>query len=321
MRPALIFFVSWTMVTISSTCLWATEPTSIVFAAASLTDALEDVSAAWEKAGHPKLRLSFGSSSLLARQIEQGAPANLFASADQKWMDYLSQAGLIVAETRTNLLSNDLVLVVPKDRPRIVMIGPDMDLIDLLGVDGRLAVADPAHVPAGIYTRQALTKLGVWSKLGSRLARAEDVRGALVMVERGEAPAGVVYYTDAAASSGVFVAGTFANESHDPITYPFAITRAGDGEESRALLAFLTGPVAREIFARRKFLAVGEAEAEGTALVQRFRDANVSHDGRLTIDQARAARLRKVVQNFDVIDKEHKGYVTLDEVEAWRAKR
>jgi molybdate transport system substrate-binding protein len=230
---------------------WAQQLT--VFAAASLTDAMKDISAAWEKQGHPALRLSFASSSTLARQIEQGAPANLFASADEKWMDYLAKANAIVPDTRKDLLSNQLVLVVPKDRSRKVTIGPDLDLAALLGPNGRIATGDPAHVPVGIYAKQALTKLGLWAKVEPRLARAEDVRGALLLVERGEAPAGIVYATDAAVSSGVIVAGVFPESSHERITYPFAVIRTGDTPDARELMAYLAGPDARAIFDRHGF--------------------------------------------------------------------
>jgi molybdate transport system substrate-binding protein len=127
-----------------------------VFAAASLTDAMKDISVLWVAAGHPAPRMSFGSSSTLARQVDQGAPANLFASADEKWMDFLAGKDLIAAGTRKDLLGNDLVLVVPADKPLHVTIGPDFDLAGLLGPDGRLAVGDPAHVPVGIYAEQAL---------------------------------------------------------------------------------------------------------------------------------------------------------------------
>ncbi len=224
-----------------------------VFAAASLTDAMRDISGLWEKAGHPKLRLSLASSSTLARQIEQGAPANLFASADERWMDYLAERALIVPATRSNLLANDLVLIVPATHPATVKIGPGFDLAALLGAGGRLAVGDPAHVPAGIYARQALTKLGLWDSVQSRLAPAEDVRSAMLLVERGEAPAGVVYATDAAASPRVAVAGVFPADSHDPVVYPFAVVKAGDTPETRALLAFLKGPEAGKVFAARGF--------------------------------------------------------------------
>ncbi len=224
-----------------------------VFAAASLTDAMKDVSALWTKAGHPPLSLSFGASSTLARQIEQGAPAALFASADEKWMDYLAQKNLIAADTRKDLLGNDLVLVVPAEKPMHVTLGPDFDLLGLLGANGRLATGDPAHVPVGIYAEQALRKLGWWDKVAPRLARTDDVRAALLLVERGEAPAGIVYATDAAVSKAVMVAGTFPASSHDPVAYPFAVVKAHDTPEARALLTFLAGPQAREVFVRRGF--------------------------------------------------------------------
>ena len=226
---------------------------STVFAAASLTDALTDAAAAWVAAGHPKPVLSLGASSTLARQIEQGAQANLFASADEKWMDYLAKKGLIVAGTRRDLLSNDLVLIVPANTPKHVTIGPGTDMIKLLGPNGRIATGDPAHVPVGIYAEQALKKLGAWTAVEPRLARTADVRGALQLVERGEAPAGIVYATDAAASKGVMIAGAFPADSHDPIAYPFAIVKGGDTKDARALLAFLGGEQARKIFAAHGF--------------------------------------------------------------------
>jgi molybdate transport system substrate-binding protein len=224
-----------------------------VFAAASLTDAMKDISAQWAQAGHPPLRMSFGSSSTLARQIEQGAPANIFASADEKWMDYLADRNLIVTGTRRDLLGNDLVLVVAADKPQQVTIGPNFDLLGMLGPNGRIATGDPAHVPVGIYAEQALRKLGVWDAVAPRLARADDVRSALLLVERGEAPVGIVYATDAAASKSVMVAGVFPANSHDPVSYPFAVIKSGDTPEARALMTYLSGPEARAIFVRRGF--------------------------------------------------------------------
>ncbi|HET7880918.1 MAG TPA: molybdate ABC transporter substrate-binding protein [Acetobacteraceae bacterium] len=224
-----------------------------VFAAASLTDAMKDISAQWTQDGHPALRMSFGSSSTLARQIEQGAPANLFASADQKWMDYLAEKQLIVADTRKDLLGNDLVLVVAADKPQHVTIGPGFNLLGMLGANGRVATGDPAHVPVGIYAEQALRKLGIWDAVSPRLARADDVRSALLLVERGEAPVGIVYATDAAVSKGVMVAGVFPANSHDPVSYPFAVVKSGDTPEARALMTYLAGPQARAIFVKRGF--------------------------------------------------------------------
>ena len=229
----------------------AQEPT--VFAAASLTDAMKDLSTQWAQSGHPALRMSFGSSSTLARQIEQGAPANIFASADEKWMDYLADKKLIVTDTRKDLLGNDLVLVVPADKPQHVTIGPGFDLVGMLGPNGRAATGDPAHVPVGIYAEQALKKLGVWDAVSPHLARADDVRSALLLVERGEAPAGIVYATDAAVSKAVMIAGTFPANSHDPVSYPFAVVKAADTPEARALMTYLSGPEARAIFVKRGF--------------------------------------------------------------------
>jgi molybdate transport system substrate-binding protein len=224
-----------------------------VFAAASLTDAMKDIDAQWQKDGHKPLSLSFSASSTLARQIENGAPANVFASADEKWMDYLAQKNLIVPATRQDLLGNDLVLIVPANHPQHVTIGPGFDLAKLLGPNGRLATGDPAHVPVGIYAEQALRKLGLWDSIAPRLARTDDVRSALLLVERGEAPAGIVYGTDAAVSKGVMVAGTFPANTHDPVSYPFAVVKSGDTPDARALMTFLAGPEARAIFVRRGF--------------------------------------------------------------------
>jgi molybdate transport system substrate-binding protein len=226
-----------------------------VFAAASLTDAMKDIAAKWTEAGHKPPTLSFGASSTLARQIEQGAPANLFASADEKWMDYLAEKKLIVPETRKDLLGNDLVLVVPADKKLQVTIAAGFDFMALLGANGRLATGDPAHVPVGIYAEQALKALGAWDAVSPHLARTEDVRAALLLVERGEAPAGIVYATDAAISKGVTIAGIFPAGSHDPISYPFAVTKAGDTAEARAFLAFLSGPRAHAVFVARGFKA------------------------------------------------------------------
>ena len=224
-----------------------------VFAAASLTDAMKDIAPLWEAAGHERLRLNFAASSTLARQIEQGAPANLFASADEQWMDWAQSRGLIADDTRRTLLGNRLVLVMPKDTVHPVAISSALDWAALLGPDGRLAVGDPANVPAGIYAKQALTGLGLWEAVRQRLASSDSVRSALLLVERHEAPAGIVYETDAAVAPGVAVAGSFPASSHPPIVYPFAVTRGGDNAEARALLNFLAGPQAHAVFARRGF--------------------------------------------------------------------
>ena len=227
----------------------------LVFAAASLTEAMQDVAKLWEARGEPRLRFNFAASSTLARQLEQGAQANLFASADQPWMDWAQSRTLIVPETRRTLLGNRLVLVTPANSTATVSIAPGMDLLSLLGPNGRLAIGDPSNVPAGLYARQALTKLGLWPTLEPRLARAESVRSALLLVERGEAPLGIVYATDAAIARGVKIAATFPADLLDPpIAYPFAVTRAGDTPAARRLMAFLATPPALEAFARRGFI-------------------------------------------------------------------
>ncbi len=224
-----------------------------VFAAASLTDAMRDVAAAWEAQGNPKLRMNFAASSTLARQIEQGAGANIFASADAQWMDWAAQRNLIAPDTRRTLLGNALVLVEAKDRMKPVQIGPGWDVMALLGPDGRLAVGDPTNVPAGTYAQQALTRLGLWDAVKPRLASSDSVRSALLLVERGEAPAGIVYSTDAAVAPGVAIAGIFPENTHDPVIYPFAVTKSGDTPQARALMTFLAGPQAIALFAKRGF--------------------------------------------------------------------
>jgi molybdate transport system substrate-binding protein len=225
-----------------------------VFAAASLQDGLRVLEPLWRQGGgeRPPLRFSFAASSALARQIEQGAPADLFASADEDWMDYLATRELIRPETRIAPLGNALVLVAPADRPLEVALAPGVDLAALLGPQGRLAIGDPAHVPAGRYARQALIALGAWEAVVPRLARAGDVRAALLLVQRGEAPLGIVYATDAAAVPGIRIAGRFPEDSHTPITYPFALTRRA-APAAAALLALLTGPEAAPVWRRLGF--------------------------------------------------------------------
>ena len=225
----------------------------VVFAAASLTDALKDIAPLWEKAGGAPLKFSFAASSTLARQMEQGAPATLFISADLQWMDWADQHKLLAPGTRRNLLGNSLVLVMPKDNVKPVTISPTLDFAALLGPDGRIATGDPASVPVGIYAKQALSKLGLWDTAQSRIAGAESVRAALLLVEKHEAPAGIVYATDAAVDPGVAVAGVFPADSYPPSVSPFAVTAAGDTPEAHKLLDFLAGPEASAMFAKRGF--------------------------------------------------------------------
>ncbi|MBE9605139.1 molybdate ABC transporter substrate-binding protein [Acetobacteraceae bacterium H6797] len=229
----------------------------VVFAAASLTDAMKALGAAWVAKGHPMPRFSFAASSALARQMEQGAPADIFASADEPWMDYAEQRGLMVKETRVSPLANSLVLIAPADRPGPALtITRETDILALAGPDGRIAVGDPSNVPVGKYAQAALTWMGQWEKVSPRLARTDNVRSGLLLVERGEAPLGIVYGTDAALSKGVKVIGTFPAESHPPVTYPFALTRRAAGnDEAKALFVFLTGEEARATFEKFGFSA------------------------------------------------------------------
>jgi molybdate transport system substrate-binding protein len=218
-----------------------------VFAAASLTNVFEQVAKLYRDKGGPPVKFSFASSSTLAKQIEGGAPADIFASADEQWMDYLAQRNLIEAATRQSRLGNTLVLISPPDQKRMVEIRPGFDLVGMIG-NGRLATGDPAHVPVGRYVEQALTKLGVWQAVSPKLARTDNVRAALLLVERGEAPFGIVYATDAAASGKVHVAGIFPADTHTPVTYPIAIVAKRDRPEVRRFLDFLLGPDAQAVY-------------------------------------------------------------------------
>jgi molybdate transport system substrate-binding protein len=223
-----------------------------VFAAASTTDALGEIGKEFMEATKVKVGFSFASSSTLARQIENGAPAHVFVSADQEWMDYLAERRLLVQGTRFDLVGNRLVLITPADRPLDVRVDSKLDLGGLLG-GGRLATGDPDHVPVGKYARAALAKLGLWSQVEGRLARADNVRAALALVERGEAPLGIVYQTDAILSRGVRVAGVIPEENHLPIRYPAAMVAGKDTPDARRFLDFLRGAEAKAVFQRHGF--------------------------------------------------------------------
>lgn len=230
-----------------------------LFAAASTTKAVDDIAAAYAEAGHGTLTAVLASSGQLARQIEAGAPADVFLSANPKWMDYLSERDLIVDDSRTDLLGNALVLIAPADMdgpemhsPGAVAVDETLDLAGLLGDGQRLALADPEHAPAGQYARTSLISLGLWDDIEDRLARMADVRAVLAMVGRGETPLGILYATDAAASDGVKVLGTLPNASHPAITYPVAATRDATGDVQGAM-AFLESDVARQIFRKHGF--------------------------------------------------------------------
>jgi molybdate transport system substrate-binding protein len=227
------------------------EEAVVVFAAASLRDALDDVTAAWKKQSAEAAIVSYGASSALAKQIEQGAPADIFFSADRDWMDYLSAKDLIRAGTERPLLGNKLVLIAPESSPATADIKPGFDLVKLLG-DGRLAICDAA-VPAGKYGIAALQALGVWDKVRSRTAPAENVRAALLLVARGEAPLGIVYATDAHADPAVKSLGTFPDSTHPPIVYPVALVAASKNPAAAGLLAYIESDAARPLFERQGF--------------------------------------------------------------------
>jgi molybdate transport system substrate-binding protein len=229
---------------------WAADP--VVFAAASLKNALDDVAKAYEAKTGQKVTISYAGSSALAKQIEQGAPADIFISADLDWMNYLAGKNLIKNETRRNLLGNRLVLVAPADRSLSLVIAPGFELAKALG-DGRLAVADPASVPAGKYAKASLEKLGVWDSVKDKLAQAENVRAALAFIAQGEAPLGIVYQTDAAAEPKVKVVDTFPADSHAPIIYPVAQTASSTNPDASAFLEFLGSDDARKVFEGQGF--------------------------------------------------------------------
>ena len=223
----------------------------LVFAAASLRNALDDVNAEYQRQTGHKVVVSYASSPTLAKQIESAAPADVFISADLDWMDYLAQRRLIKPGTRRNLLGNRLVLISPTGAQRDVTISPGFPLANLLG-SGRLAMADPDAVPAGKYGKAALEHLGVWASVQARIARAENVRAALALVARGEAPLGIVYQTDAAAEAKVKVVGFFPEDSHPPIAYPVAAVAASTAGTA-AYLEFLRSAAAKQYFEKQGF--------------------------------------------------------------------
>ncbi len=224
-----------------------------VFAAASLTNSLNDVGKLFEKKYGITFTPSYLSSSTLAKQIENGAPAGVFLSADEKWMDYLEKKKLIDPASRFNLLGNTLVLIAPAgSRINKVEITKGFNLAGLLA-GGKLSVGDPAHVPAGIYAKQALKALHEWKSVKGNLAREENVRLALVLVERGETPLGIVYATDAAISKKVKVVGVFPADSHPPIVYPAALVAGQETPAAKNFLAFLKTPQARAVFEKYGF--------------------------------------------------------------------
>jgi molybdate transport system substrate-binding protein len=243
-RRILVFLATW----LASLAAHAQQP-PLVFAAASLKNALDEVAAL----SAAKPAIAYGASSALAKQIEAGAPAQVFISADLDWMDYLEQRRLLRPGTRRNILGNTLVLIAPAESRVKARIAPGFPLAALLG-GGRLATADPAHVPAGKYTKAALEKLGVWDSVSGRLAPAESVRAALALVARGEAPLGTVYSTDAAVEPRVRVVAVFPEGLHPAIVYPAALTQSAPVSGPAAdFLALLVSAAARNVFQKYGF--------------------------------------------------------------------
>ncbi len=231
-----------------------------VFAAASLTNALQDIATQYQKGKDVQVVSSFASSSTLARQIEQGAPADLFISADQQWMDYAIDKQQIAKDTRYTLLGNELVLIAAKDaKPAKITLDKQTDWAKLLN-GGRLSVGDPDHVPAGIYAKEALQNLGAWTALEPKLARANNVRSAMALVERGEAPLGIVYGSDAVASDKVSVVAIFPEDSHKPVEYPMAIVKGHQTPAVSAFYSYLKSPEAAAIFKQYGFSPVNDFE-------------------------------------------------------------
>ncbi len=230
----------------------AEHPDVLVFAAASLKTALDEINAQWHDRTGKRVTISYAASSALAKQIEQGAPADLFISADEDWMDYLAERKLIGPETRSDLVGNRLVLISSKGADLQVNIVPGFPLLSLLG-QGRLAMANTAAVPAGKYGRAALEALGVWESVKGRIAQAENVRAALLLVSRGEAPLGIVYESDAVSDSGVAPVGTFPENTHPRIAYPIAVTAGSTRPAVYAFVNMLKTPEARAIFEKQGF--------------------------------------------------------------------
>lgn len=229
-------------------------PPLTVFAAASLKEAMDEAGAAWQRQSGRDVRTSYAASSALARQVEQGAPADVFISADSDWMDYLQQRSLIDVATRRDLLGNTLVLVAPKQaKAKPLALRKGTDLLPLLGKDGRIALALTASVPAGKYAKAAFESLGMWTALQPRAAEAENVRAALLLVSRGEAPLGVVYGSDAQADPGVRVLATFPASSHPPIVYPVARITTSRNPQAAAFVRWLGSNEAAAIFRKHGF--------------------------------------------------------------------
>jgi molybdate transport system substrate-binding protein len=224
----------------------------MVFAAASVKESLDENARKFESDTGHRVVVSYGPSNGLAKQIENGAPADLFISADLDWMDYLDTRRLLMPNTRRNLLGNELVLIAPAASPATLKIGRNFDLAGALGKE-RVAMANPDSVPAGKYGKSALEALGVWSSVENRVARGDSVRSALTLVSRGEAPFGIVYRTDALADRGVRVVDAFPSDTHAPIVYPVAIVAGAKSPAAMALLGFLGSANAQAVWRKHGF--------------------------------------------------------------------
>jgi molybdate transport system substrate-binding protein len=233
----------------------AEASTVVVFAAASLKNALDDINAQWQTETGKKAVISYAASSALANQIAAAAPADIFISADIAWMDDVAKKNLIKADTRKDLLGNEIVLIAPKDSQAETKIEPNFDLAKLLG-DGHLAMANVDSVPAGKYGKAALQKLGVWAAVSGKVAQADDVRAALALVSRGEAPLGIVYQTDAAADRQVKIVGTFPKDSHPPIIYPIALLASSSNPDAAAFLDYIKSAAAKPLFEKQGFVVL-----------------------------------------------------------------
>ena len=238
----------------------AAQEKVVVFAAASLKNAVDEITDEWQSETGKVATISYAGSSALAKQIEQGAPADVFISADLDWMSYLSQMGLTVTATEQPLVGNRIVLVAPSDTDAVAEIAPGFDLAGLLR-DGQLAMANVDAVPAGRYGKAALETLGVWNSVSGRVAQADNVRAALALVATGEAPLGIVYETDAAAEPAVRVVGRFPENTHPPIVYPLALLSGSNNPDAAELVRFLRSPAARVSFERQGFTWLGAEES------------------------------------------------------------
>jgi molybdate transport system substrate-binding protein len=233
----------------------AQDKPTLVFAAASLRNALDDVNALYLRDTGREVKISYAASSALAKQIEAGAPADIFISADEDWMDYLATRKLIRAGTRRNLLGNELVFVAPADSGLKIAIAPGFPLAQLLA-GSKLAMADTSAVPAGKYGKAALEKLGVWAAVEGQIAQAENVRVALSLVARKEVLLGIVYQTDAAAEPQVEIAGTFPADTHPPIIYPIALTASSSSGDGAKFLAYVESAKALPLFEKQGFTVI-----------------------------------------------------------------